>query len=78
MFGGISAGVGGPAAAAAAAGGSMFGTGSTLFGSTGPMSFSGTSKNPPTASVVPSPPREEGRLSDAKFSDGHHDSHIEC
>ena len=74
MFGGISAGMGGPAAA----GGSMFGTGSTLFGSTGPMSFSGTSKNPPAASVVPSPPREEGRLSGAKFSDGHHDSHIEC
>ena len=65
MFGGISAGMGGPAAGG---GSSMFGTGSTLFGSTGPMSFSGTSKNPPTASVVPSPPREEGRLSDAKFS----------
>ena len=66
MFGGISGGMG-----VGSGGGSMFGAASKMFGGTGPLSFGGTSKNQPDTSVVPSPPREEGRLNDARsFGNG--------
>ena len=42
-------------------GGGIFGSGSSMFGNTGPLSFGITSKNQPSSSVVQSPSREEGR-----------------
>ena len=41
--------------------GGVFGSGSSMFGNTGPLSFGITSKNQPSSSVVQSPSREEGR-----------------
>ncbi len=57
-FGGAVGGISG----AGSIGSAVFGSGSTMFGNTGPLSFGGgTSKNQPSSSVVQSPPREEGR-----------------
>jgi hypothetical protein len=41
--------------------GGVFGSGSSMFGNTGPLSFGISSKNQPSSSVVQSPSREEGR-----------------
>ncbi len=58
----FSGAVGGISGAGGIGGGAVFGSGSTMFGNTGPLSFGGgTIKNQPSSSVVQSPPREAGR-----------------